>query len=100
MGDIPGGLVVRILHFHCRGPKLDPISNLGTNIPKVAGHGQKKKKKKKSGTISSTRDVQVYLAPAQRVHTVRLDRQEARFALLEEALASRAASSPFYKWEN
>ena len=60
----------------------------------------KKKKKKKSGTISSTRDVQVYLAPAQRVHTVRLDRQEARFALLEEALASKAASSPFYKWEN
>ena len=90
--------MVRILHFHCRGPKLDPISNLGTNIPKVAGPGQKKKKKR--GTISSTRDVQVYLAPAQRVHTVRLDRQEARFALLEEALASKAASSPFYKWEN
>ena len=99
MGDIPGGLVVRILHFHCRGPKLDPISNLGTNIPKVAGLGQKKKRKK-SGTTSSTRDVQVYLAPAQRVHTVRLDRQEARFALLEEALASKEASSSFYKWEN
>lgn len=86
MGDVPGSLVARILHFHCRGPELDPVSGLGTNIPKVAGYGQKKKKK--SGTISSTREVQACLAPAQWVHMVRLDRQEARFALLEEALAS------------
>lgn len=62
--------MVRILHFHCRGPKLDPISGLGTNILKVAGHGQKKNPKWDN---ILNQDVQAYLAPAQQVHTVRLD---------------------------
>ena len=40
MGDFPGGLVVRIWHFHCRG--LGSIPGWGT-IPHAAKIQKKKK---------------------------------------------------------
>lgn len=39
---IPGGLVIRTLHFHCRGPRLIPAQ--GTRIL-TSQVGQKQKKK-------------------------------------------------------
>ena len=36
----PGGPVVRIQRFHCRG--LGSIPGQGTKIPQAAQHGQKK----------------------------------------------------------
>ena len=41
----PGGLVVRIWCFHCRGPGLIP--DRGTEILQATRHSQKKKKKAK-----------------------------------------------------
>ena len=40
--ELPGGPVVRTLHFHCRGPGFDPRSGPGTKIPYAVQHGQKK----------------------------------------------------------
>ena len=37
--EFPGGLVVRILGFHCHG--LGSIPSQGTEIPQAAWHGQK-----------------------------------------------------------
>ena len=74
-------------------------------IPSLVGELRPQKlqgmaRKEKSGTISLTTDVQACLAPAQHTHMVSLNRQEAKFALLEEALAGKEARSPFYRWEN
>ena len=44
---IPGGLVVRILGFHCRGK--GSIPGQGTEIPQTAQLGQKKKKRGREG---------------------------------------------------
>ena len=44
--EFPGGLMVRILGFHCRDPGSVP--GLGTEILQTAQHSQKKKKKKKN----------------------------------------------------
>ena len=44
-GEFPGGLVVRIWHFHSRGPGLIP--GWGTKILQAAQSKRKKKKKKK-----------------------------------------------------
>lgn len=45
VGTFPGGLVVRIWHFHPCGPSSIP--DLGTEIlPEAAAHHDKKKKKK------------------------------------------------------
>ena len=41
----PGGLVVRIQHFHCHGP--GSIPGRGTEIPQAACSAQPKKKKGK-----------------------------------------------------
>ena len=38
--EFPGGLVVRILGFHCRGP--GSIPGWGTEIPQTVQCGQKK----------------------------------------------------------
>ena len=43
--EFPGGLVVRILGFHCRG--LGSVPGWGTEIPQATQHSQKKKRKKK-----------------------------------------------------
>ena len=43
-GEFLGGLVVRILGFHCRDPGSVP--GQGTEIPQAAKCGQKKRKKK------------------------------------------------------
>ena len=37
--EFPGGLVVRIRHFHCPGP--GSIPGEGTEIPQAAQHSQK-----------------------------------------------------------
>ena len=42
LGEFPGGPVVRILHFHCRGLGFDPC--WGTKIPKAMWRGLKKRK--------------------------------------------------------
>ena len=41
--DFPGGLVVRVPGFHCRG--LGSISGQGTEIPQAMQHGKKERKK-------------------------------------------------------
>ena len=46
--EFPGGLVVRIRHFHCHGSS---IPGRGTEIPQAAWHGQKKKKKKRTTNL-------------------------------------------------
>ena len=38
--ELPGGLVVRIRHFHCCGP--GSIPGQGTEILQATWHGQKK----------------------------------------------------------
>ena len=44
--EFPGGLAVRIQHFHCYGP--GSIPGQGTEIPQDAKHCQRKKKEKQS----------------------------------------------------
>ena len=46
-GEFPGGPVVRIWCFHCRGP--GSIPDRGTEIPQAAWCGQKKKCMNKMG---------------------------------------------------
>ena len=48
--EFPGGLVVRMQHFHCRG--LGSIPGWGTEIPQATQHSQNKNKKKKKQTKS------------------------------------------------
>ena len=43
--EFPGGLVVRIQCFHCRG--LGSVPGQGNEIPQAVRRGQKKEKKKK-----------------------------------------------------
>ena len=43
--EFPGGLVVRILGFHCYG--LGSVTGQGTEIPQAAQRGKKKKKRYK-----------------------------------------------------
>ena len=62
-GEVPGGLVVRISGFYCRGP--GSIPGLGTESPHQADacHGQKKKKKvknKKRDNINSRGQIMVF----------------------------------------
>ena len=49
MWEFPGGLVVRILGFHCLGPGFIP--GQGNEILQAMWHNQKKKKKNKSEVI-------------------------------------------------
>ena len=44
--EFPGGLVVRILGFHCHGSGSVP--GQGTEIPQAAWHDQKKRRKRKT----------------------------------------------------
>ena len=45
LGDFPGGPVVKILRFHCRGRGFNPW--LGTKIPHTVRRSQKKKQKQR-----------------------------------------------------
>ena len=47
LGEFPGGLVVRILGFHCRG--LGSASDWRTEILQAMKYGGKKKKKTDKG---------------------------------------------------
>ena len=51
-GEFPGGLVVRILGFHCHG--LGSIPGQGTEIPQATWCGQKKRKKKKIAFVPNS----------------------------------------------
>ena len=51
LGEFPGGLVVRILGFHCCG--LGSIPGRGTEIPQATCHGQKTKQTNKQKTPES-----------------------------------------------
>ena len=53
-GEIPGGLVVRILGFHCHGP--GSISGRGTEIPQAVWHSQHKQTNKEKGASGLPRD--------------------------------------------
>ena len=44
--DFPGGPVVKIPHFHCRGHRFGSIPGQGIKIPHLISGGTAKKKKK------------------------------------------------------
>jgi len=50
--DFPGGLVISIPGFHCRG--LGSIPGGGTEILQAAQSGQEKKKRKKKSSRKTT----------------------------------------------
>ena len=58
--DFPGGPVVKIPRFHCRGHRFGSIPGQGIKIPHLISGGTAKKKKRlpsrKLGLVSFSRD--------------------------------------------